>query len=517
MYTPKNNNLKTTQKDIIKNAIVLYLRTAIALVSALIATRIVLNNLGTETYGVYTLLRDLTYMFFCIDTALGVATLRFLSYKRGEHGLLTLEKSRDNTISILKNIYIFVNSGTVILFLFIGLVTIKYIINIPPGLHKSAMISFCFILPTFALTSMGTFFSMILMAYERFNQYAMITIADAGLKLIAAICTFFSFANRLYLYVVALLIESFLILLFYKIKVYILFHEPILSIRRYPFEKYREFLVFIGWSMFGNISRIINQRGTSMIVNLFFGVVFNAVIGLAMQIYIAIILTTNSIVTAMTPKMTKDYAQKDMKEINKIINNSSKLVMILSVLCSAMFIANYNFITKLWLKNAPEELYIVALFLLLSIPIEILSNPLTVLIQATGKIKDYYIFLSLYLLMMPVMVYIMYRLGFPVYTLYIVKSIFDFGGIILRLFFLKKIASFPIKSYLREILLPCFVLYFSVLGSSIAIQHFGGSTFICLLYSLITVVFIGAPISCFFLLTKDERKIAIEYLQTHLA
>ena len=79
MSQPSGNN-----KRIAKNTLVLYLRMLITLGVGLYTSRVVLNTLGVEDYGVYNIVGGVVAMFGFLNSTMSGAVQRFLSTALGE-------------------------------------------------------------------------------------------------------------------------------------------------------------------------------------------------------------------------------------------------------------------------------------------------------------------------------------------------------------------------------------------------------------------------------------------------
>lgn len=71
-------------KRIIKNTGFLYLRMILLMCINIYASRVILDNLGIEDYGIYNVVGGLTSMFAFFQSSLANATQRFLSVELGK-------------------------------------------------------------------------------------------------------------------------------------------------------------------------------------------------------------------------------------------------------------------------------------------------------------------------------------------------------------------------------------------------------------------------------------------------
>ena len=78
MTTSTENN-----KRIAKNTLFLYIRTLFVLVISLYMSRVILQVLGVNDYGIYQVIGGLVSMFGVLSTALSAAISRFITFEIG--------------------------------------------------------------------------------------------------------------------------------------------------------------------------------------------------------------------------------------------------------------------------------------------------------------------------------------------------------------------------------------------------------------------------------------------------
>lgn len=71
-------------RRIAKNTGILYLRTILILVITLYTSRIVLNTLGIENYGIYDIIGGFVAFFSVVSATMVASTQRFLTFELGK-------------------------------------------------------------------------------------------------------------------------------------------------------------------------------------------------------------------------------------------------------------------------------------------------------------------------------------------------------------------------------------------------------------------------------------------------
>ena len=146
-----------------------------------------------------------------------------------------------------------------------------------------------------------------------------------------------------------------------------------------------------------------------------------------------------------------------------------------------------------------------------------LHHPITILMEAIGKVKQYYVTVdSVSLITLPLS-YLFFKLGCgPMINYYITIFVF-FCVHIIRLVILKKnICVFSITNYLRSIIIPAVIIILTILFIIYWTKDLITSNFIRLIY--IIIVNTTALLLCGFkiALNKKEQKFILDFLLSKL-
>lgn len=94
-------------KRIAKNTLLLYFRMLFMMVVSLSTSRVILNALGVEDFGIYNVVGGVVAMFTVISGSLSAAISRFITYELGKGDQSKLNKifSASVTIHVQRRIY----------------------------------------------------------------------------------------------------------------------------------------------------------------------------------------------------------------------------------------------------------------------------------------------------------------------------------------------------------------------------------------------------------------------------
>lgn len=434
-------------KRIAKNTALLYFRMILIMLVSLYTVRVVLQVLGVKDYGIYNVVAGIVVMFSFLSGTMASATQRFFAFELGKNDFEQLKK----IFSISLIMFAFIS--LIILFFAetVGLWFVNHKLIIPAERLKAANWIYQISIFSFVLTIITLPYNSSIIAHEDMGIYAYISILEAILKLVIVFLLSLFSIDKLILYGFLLLCSNFVITLVYRTickKKYQECH----FVFYWNKNTFKAIGSYAGWNMIGAIANISKYQGANILLNLFFGPVINAAMGLAIQVNTVINSFVTNFYMAVRPHITKVYAKGDKEYMMQLVFSSAKLSYFLLLLLSMPLLIETDYILNLWLKVAPDYLVIFIRLLLISILIEAMNNQLVAAIQATGKIKTYQITISIIVLFIFPISYIFLRFNFlPYIVLYVLIAI-DLVCFVPQLLIAHKIVGLPVYDYLKRVI-----------------------------------------------------------------
>lgn len=436
-------------KRIAKNTFVLYLRTIVMMLISLYTSRIVLELLGVDNYGILNVVGGVVGMFSIISGSLASSISRYLTFEIGTRNKERLKKVFSTSI----NIQCFI--GLVILLIgeTAGIWFLNTKLNIPDGRMIAAHWVLQCSLLSFVVGLISVPYNACIIAHERMNVFAYMTILDVVLKLLFVYLLFISPFDKLISYTVMMLVVSIIMRIIYGI--YCARHFEECHYEK-VFDKplLKEMTSFAWWGFFGNTAWIFNTQGVNILINMFFGVAFNAARGVAGQIEGAVMQFIGNFTTALNPQITKSYAEGDKDYLFSLICRGTKYTFYLTLLFMIPVCFEANTLLSIWLIDVPPYS---ALFLRLSVLCTIATQyggTAYTAIMATGKLKTYQITVTLIGCLVFPFTWLTYKLGMPVESVYYVFFPIYLILVYVRLIFLKRMMNFPISMFVRNTIYP---------------------------------------------------------------
>jgi O-antigen/teichoic acid export membrane protein len=505
--SPSENN-----KRIAKNTAMLYFRMLLTMAVSLYTSRIVLNTLGVEDFGIYNVVGGFVTMFGFLNSAMASATQRFLAFEIGKGDKIQLR----NVFSMSVNIHFLIAFLILILAETIGLYFVNTQLTIPPERMVAARWVYQFSILTLMVNMISVPYNAIIIAHERMNVFAWVSIAEVSLKLlIVFMLQWFGF-DKLKLYAILMFIVALLIRLIYGVYCGKKFKE---SEFRFYWDKplFKTLINYAGWNLWGNAAVVIMDQGVNILLNIFFGPVVNAARGIAYQVKSAVNQFVQNFQMAMNPQIIKSYAAGDLKYMHQLIFQGAKYSFFLLFTLSLPIMLETEIILKLWLKTVPDYTVIFTRLVLINVLLDCISGPLMTAAQASGKIKLYQgVVGGLLILNLPVS-YIFLKLGYsPEITLYVSIGISTIA-LIARLKIISPLVKLDTFIYLKKVVLK--ILSVSLVSMIIptlikSFLHEGFARLLIIGFSSLVVV--GATIY-FVGLGKNEQNFLTNKLKQVLA
>lgn len=428
----------------------LYIRMLFLMIVNLYTSRVILQALGVEDYGVYNAIAGFIAMFSMVSSAIAGAISRFITFVLGQGDKDKLKKVFSTAIIIQLTLAAIV----VVLVEAVGVWFLNTHMTIPDGREVAANWVLQFALVTFVLNLWSTPYNAALIAHEKMAAFAYIGIFEGVANLIIAFMVMCSPFDRLIVYGALICLIALITRMIYNGYCKKHFDECIFN-WTFDYKLFREMFSFAGWNFIGSISGLLRDQGINILFNVFCGPIINAARGLAIQVQTAVFKFSSNFYVAVQPQITKSYASDNVDESHDLVLRSSRFAFLLLTALIVPLITETDFILQLWLKEVPAHTTTFVQIILLCTLIDSLSTPLIYLMLATGNIKRYQIVVGLFnFINFPVAWIILYCGGSPeLAQLSII--FFSLGALILRLSMLRPLTHFPVRDFMVSTVSRC--------------------------------------------------------------
>lgn len=441
---------ETNNKRVAKNTLFLYFRMILIMLVTLYTSRVVLAQLGIKDYGIYNVVGGVVTMFAFLNNCMTTSTQRFLTFELGKGNTQRLK----DVFAASLNIHIAIALTIVVLAESIGLWFVNYKLVIPADRLVAANWVFQFAILSFCVNIIQVPYNAVIIAHEKMNVYAYISIVEVMLKLGIVYLLSVSPFDKLIAYAVLIFAVQLLIRAIYQIYCRKNYEE---SKFRLFWDKslYQQMSGFAGWNLFGSLAWMLRDQGLNIVLNLFFGPVINAARGVATQVSGAVMNFISNFQVALNPQITKNYANGNIQEMEKLTYLGIKFSYIILFFLAFPLSLNINYVLRLWLVEVPDY---TALFIILIMIDSMVGNlfgvPLMTSLSATGKIRNYQIVVSFIILLIVPVGYIALRLGCDAPSVFYITIIFSGISGFARFLFCRKQIGYSLREMIKGVLLP---------------------------------------------------------------
>lgn len=486
-------------KRIAKNTVFLYIRMLLVMFITFFTSRVVLEALGVEGYGVYSLVGGLAFSFGFFSSSLSNATQRYLSFAHGKEEISEV-KSIFNATAI---IYLLLGGAILIIGCSIGPFLLSKLKIPKEMINSSYWIYYCCIV-SLTVTLTATMFDSVLIARENMKTYAYLSIFDVIGKLAIAYLIFIT-PHKLIIYSIATMCLTSLVkgvLIYFCLTKY----EECRIRLHWDKKQIKELAGFIGWNGVGTAVFAINEQGINILLNIFFGPIVNAAKGIANQVNGAINHFSSNFLMAISPQMMKTYARKDMQKFIQLFNYSGKYSFALLWFLFLPIILRRDYILHLWLKDVPEYTATFLLWIIIYSLVNIYQNPQWFAIQAVGKIRNYIIVSHALMIACLPASWICLKAGFSPTIVFQIMVIMRFVNVGVTLKLIKSYINISIFKYIEKSVLPNLFLVLITFVCTYYINTLIEQTFLGLIINTAINMIICATCIWFIVLSYGERK-----------
>lgn len=442
--------MKSGNGRIAKNTLALYFRMVVTVLVSLYTSRIVLDALGASDFGLYSVVGGVVLLLGFLNTTMVTATQRFLNFEKGADDPARLRRVFGTSLLIhmLMAAVILLAAETA------GLWLLNTQLNIEAGRTGAANWVYQCAILAFLVTTVTAPYNAAIVANERMTAFAYVSLLDVALRLAAASLLQVVGTDKLEAYALLMLAASGTVAVVYMLYARRQFPECRTGPGKDP-ALFREMLSFSGWTVTSNLSVILRTQGIAIILNVFFGTLVNAALGIAMQVNMALRSFSANFTQALNPQIVKSYAAGELERMRSLVLTGCRLSFFLVLLFSLPALIETETILRLWLTNVPPHTTAFVRLILVQSLVESFASVLAAAQGATGNVKRYHLTLSTIGLMNIPVSYLLLKAGFAPYAVLGVAIVFSAVIGVSRVLFLRKSIGLPMDAFFATVLARC--------------------------------------------------------------
>lgn len=454
-------------EKVAKNTFILYARMAITVFISLYSTRLILDALGVDDFGIFSVVGGAVVMLTFLNNAMSQATQRFMSFAQGQ-GKLSEQKKIFNVSVVL---HLFVGLVLVLLLELASLFLFDGLLKIDPMRVDVAKLIYQFLVISTFVKVISVPYDAVINAHENMTFFAVLGILEAVLKLSIAFYVTYTGFDKLASYGFLMASLSILLLVVERFYCNRKYDEVKLNLNSY-FDKplFKEMGVFASWALLGASGSMIGNYGKGIVLNMFFGTALNAAAGIAVQLSSQLSVFSNIMLKALNPVIAKTEGAGQRLTMIKTSLLGLKMSFYMQMILFVPAFFEMDYIQHLWLKNPPEYSIIFCKLMLIVSLTDQLGITLPSSISAVGNIKGLQMFTALLNMIPLILNYIFFSYGYPPETSLYIAIVFAIVKVAIYVYLSYKICNLSIPIYMRDVFVRCISItlltgFFTILPS----------------------------------------------------
>ncbi len=395
----------------------LYLRTFFVMAIGLYSSRVVLEVLGVDDFGTYSVVGGIVLIFAFFSAMLANTMSRFFAYELGIGDDAKLKQ----TFAAAMYVVMMIGAFVVVVCETAGVWLLSEL-NISESSRGAAMVVFQCSIATIIFDLFRTTFMSCLIAHDRMDVFAYFDILNSVMKLAAIFALKFVMIDKLELYGILVMLVMLLVTLGTVVYCMRNFRECHLKIR-WNFSVIKPMLSYSGWNLYKTICDACRPYGVNIMINLFFGVVLNAAVAIALNVSSNVLKFTGSVFLSFKAQIIKTYAAGMIDEMQRLLYDAFKFSLCMQLIVLVPLFFEMPYILTLWLGECPDYAVIFCRLLCVSMVFETIMAILEYVINATGKMKWYSLWSGTMTLMILVVGWVVFSLNAQPQVIYVVQII----------------------------------------------------------------------------------------------
>lgn len=440
-------------KRIVLNTSAQYIRTILGGIITLYSARIILHQLGTDDFGIYSLVAGVVLMLSFITNALTSTTQRYVSLYQGKGDKKQLKRIFSNSMFLHLGIGI-----AVVLLLSFFYIFLFDIIDVPRNRINAASLVYFSVIVTLFLSFMASPLRAILISHENIVYTSIVDVLDAVLKLLIALSLASVSSDKLVYYAIMLSLVQ-------------LFNFAAFGV--YSFKKYEECIWpkishidkgyikglsgFAGWNIYSMCCQVGRTQGLNIVINRLMGTTVNAAYGLAMQVSSYANFMSGALMNSIRPQIIKAEGRGERGKMLILSELSCKYGFFLMSLVAFPCIFEMPRLLELWLGDVPDYTVMFANMYLMAIVMDKLTEGLNITNQAIGKLKTFTLWVNSGKLITVPLCYVLLKVGVAPISMAICFVAIEFISALIRLPIIKKQAGLSYKSFFNNVINKIFL------------------------------------------------------------
>lgn len=494
-------------KRIAKNSLYLYLRKLITVFIGLYSSRLLLEQLGLDDFGLYGLVGSVIMLFGSIKVLFTDSIRRFINIEKG--------RCNPERIRLIFTYGVILN--LLIAIIFVAIVEIAGFIMIPklniaPESVPSAIWVLQFSLASAVVTIMTTPYDAVMIANERFDAFAMFAVIDSILRFAAVLLLIFCPSNKVIWYSVFMFLGAVIVRILSAMYCSRKFGDEVKYLWKRDKQLLRDMTFFSGWNFLGRAGWTLYDGGVNILLNIFGGVAVNAARSVAMNVKNMVTQFTLDTLSGFRPQTVKSYGAGNMERFEELVFSASKFCFLVSAVLAFTCAIFCHFLIRLWLGEIPPYSVDFVKAIMLGL---IMGGPnlgINMVFDSSAKLKAFEIWTITVFAISLGSGYLVLHFGLPFYQVFIVAALCEVIQMLGSLVLAKREGGFPAARYFRKVLVRCYSTCVILCVAYVGFNRFfvANESWLTLIWEGVLALLFVLAVCYLLVFNNKERAVALE-------
>lgn len=423
------------------------------MVLSLYSSRLVLNILGVDDYGIYSLVAGVVSMLSFLTNSLVGSTQRFLSVSQGKGDAVHLKEVFNN--SLLLHIAV----GTVIAIILFALTPLIFngFLNIPVSSIEVAKQLYLLVVMMVTVSFFASPYRALLVSHENIVYTSVVDVLDGILKVILVLLLPYVPMNKLLAYGLLMLSIQLFNLLSFSIYSHAKYEECCIPrFKLFSISYVKELGLFTGWVVYSSVCITLRNQGLAVVLNKMYGTAINAAYGIGMQISGMVSFISTSFQNAIAPQLMAAEGMGDRAKMLTLAEMQSKISFLLLAMIGIPAMFEMSTLLGWWLVDVPDNTILFACMFLSMQIVDMLSTGLAAANRAIGNIGRYTLYTyTPKLLIMPIGWFCL-KMGASLVLIAVIMFAIEAICMLIRISLFRKYDWFDAKGFISSVILRSF-------------------------------------------------------------
>jgi len=270
----------------------------------------------------------------------------------------------------------------------------------------------------------------------------------------------------------------------------------------------RRVLSYSCWQFFGAAGSLVRNQGVTLIVNKFFGPIWNSTMGIANSVAGYADVLSASLTGAFSPAIMNLEGEGAREKMLLMACRASKFGSLLCLVFLLPLTIEIPAIIDVWLKTPPPMAATACYFMFATLLLDQFARGINISVCASGKVALFNIALGgFHILSLPVIIVVVLVCGGGFLSVLSVLVSFKAIGLVAGLFIAKRNVNYPVMFLLKDIIVPLILTVCLSLSTGFLVKK--SLCDWCYLRMLLDFTAVELPflfVSWFWVLNRSERE-----------